>query len=138
MCFSLDKFKNTSTIEKTISGWFCHEDARSKREEISGLIRQASEVARAAGLVKGGLPKANQDSKLHQEPEKKIISLEDMKVTDLQAALKARGLKRSGKKSELVSRLRSSLEAEAEPDTSTQCPRKRKLMLDNSPNKRRK
>ena len=73
---------------------------------------------------------------LQQEPEKKIISLEDMKVTELQAALKDRGLKRSGKKSELVTRLRSSLEAE--PDTSTQCPRKRKLMLDNSPNKRRK
>ena len=83
-----------------------------------------------------GPPKANEDSKLQQETEKKTKSLEEMKVTELQAALKARGLKRSGKKSELVTRLQSSLEAE--PESSSQClPGKRKLMSDNSPNKRR-
>ena len=137
MCFSLDTFKNTASIEKTTSGWFCHEDARRKREEISGLIRQTFEVAREAGLVQRGPSQANEDSKLHQETKKKTKYLQDMKVTDLQAALKARGLRSSGKKSELVTRLQSSLEAE--PETSSQClPRKRKLMLYNSPNKRQK
>ena len=78
-------------------------------------------------------PQTNEESKLQPETKKKTTSLEDMKVTELQAALKARGLKRSGKKSELVTRLQSSLEAD--PDS---CPRKRKLMLDNSPNKKQK
>ena len=136
MCFSLDTFKNTASIEKTTSGWFCHEDARSKREEISRLIRQTSEAARAAGLVERFPPKASEDSKLQQEIKKKTKSPEDMKVTELQAELKARGLKSSGKKSELVMRLQSSLEADA--GTSSQCPKKRKLMLENLPNKKKK
>ena len=134
MCFSLDKFKNTASIETTTSGWFSHEDARRKREEIARLIRQTSDVARAVGLVERGPPQATENSKVQQETERKNKSLEDMKVTELQAALKARGLKRSGKKSELVTRLQSSLEAE--PETSTS--RKRKLMLESSPNKKQK
>ena len=132
ICFSLDKFKDTASIETTTADWFCHEDARRKREEITRLIRQTSEVARAAGLVERGPPQAIKNSKVQQETERKDTSLENMKVTELQAALKARGLKRSGKKSELVTRLQSSLKAEAETS------RKRKLMLESSPNKRQK
>ena len=79
-----------------------------------------------------GPPQAIKNSKVQQETERKDTSLENMKVTELQAALKARGLKRSGKKSELVTRLQSSLKAEAETS------RKRKLMLESSPNKRQK
>ena len=56
MCFSLDKFKNTASIETTTSGWFSHEDARRKREVIARLIRQTSDVARAVGLVERGPP----------------------------------------------------------------------------------
>ena len=86
------------------------------------------------GLVERGPPQATENSKVQQETERKNKSLEDMKVTELQAALKARGLKRSGKKSELVTRLQSSLEAEPETSTSN----KRKLMLESSPNKKQK
>ena len=126
-----------ASIETSTSGWFCHKDARRKREEITRLIRQTSEVARAAGLVERGPSQATENSKLQQETERKKTSIEDMKVPELQAALKARGLKRSGKKSDLVLRLQSSLEAETE--TSSQClPRKRKLMLESLPYKKQK
>ena len=84
-----------------------------------------------------GPSQATENSKLHQETERKKASIEDMKVPELQAALKARGLKRSGKKSDLVARLQSSFEAETE--TSSQCPpKKRKLMFESSPNKKQK
>ena len=149
ICFSPEKFKTIDSIETTTSGWFSHEDAWRKRGEITRLIRQTSEVARVAGLVEPILPKAAESSmpmmKLETERENKrpppclSKSLEDMKVTELQEALKARGLPKSGKKSELVRRLQSSLEAETDPQPSSQAlPQKRKLLFEMLPNKKPK
>ena len=41
-----EKFKNKSDVEKITSDWFCHEEARNKRDEIGRLILQSSEAAR--------------------------------------------------------------------------------------------
>ena len=148
MCFSLDKFKNSDSIESTTSGWFGHEDARRKRGEITRLIRQTSEVARAAMMVEEPIfPDPAEPSKLKLETESKnkrhppcLTKLPaDMKVIELQEALKSRGLPKSGKKIELIRRLHSYLEAETEPSSQTQTfPQKRKILLDMMPNKRAK
>ena len=42
--FSLEKFKNKASIEKTVKDWFSHEEARSKRAEIRRLIHLTSKT----------------------------------------------------------------------------------------------
>ena len=130
--FSLEKFKNKSEVEKITSDWFCHEEARNKRDEIGRLILQSSEAARLEDRI---LPiasdKLETERKNKKEPLAPLKPPRDMKVAELQEALKARGLPKYGRKGDLVARLEASLKAEAQPLTSSQNgPLKRKYSPD--------
>ena len=137
--FSPEKFKSKEEVEKTTSNWFCHKDVKNKRAEISQLILQSS---RASRLDERILPASNlileTERKNKKEPLAPLKSPKDMKLSELQEALKARGLPKSGRKGDLVARLESSLKGEVQPLTSSQNgPLKRKFSLEILPNKKK-
>ena len=77
--------------------------------------------------------------KEESEPPPPSKSIDDMLVPELQAALKARGLPKSGRKRDLVARLQASIEAEGQPSLESQTlPQKRKLLFDPLPSKQAK
>ena len=126
-----------ASIERTTSAWFKHEEAGSKREEVAKVILQAAEAAR---LEEKPVISLGAGDKLEmEEPNLSSTSINGMKLKELEAALKSRGLSKSGRKSDLQKRLLASLEAEDQSQPASQSlPLKRKFLSGTVPRKKKK
>ena len=132
--FSPENFKNKDSIEEITSKWFGHQEAFRKRGEITRLIIQSSKSEERIPPV--ATDKLETERETKKEPVASLTSTSDMKVKELQEALAERGLSKSGRKADLVTRLESSLKAEGQPPTSSKIPPlKRKLWSEMFPNK---
>ena len=94
---------------------------------IIGIFLQAIERLYEAAKSEERIPSMATD-KLETERENKkepitsSTSSCDMKVKELQEALAERGLSKSGRKADLVTRLESTLKTEGQPPTSSKVP----------------
>ena len=121
--FSPENFKNKDSIEEITSKWFGHQEAWRKRGEITRLIIQASKAAKSEERIPSmATDKLETERENKKEPIASSTSTSDMKVKELQEALAERGLSKSGRKADLVTRLESTLKTEGQPPTSSKVP----------------